>query len=318
MKIFRHFLVTAFVALSAMANASEPTYFGLTLGHYILDNDRAIEGDFEGSNMGIQLGKFLSPSTAIEFGYGANIDHDDFDVATLAGLLYLNEDQEAWRPYLIGGFNMYDFNETSNLVSGHDDRSSQAFIGLGVAKLVGEDFQFRADVRGMGGLDEDGEDLGFQLSFNKLFGRAAPPAAQPEPQPAPAPAPAPVQEEPETRTITIRLNVEFEFNKATVLAVYGDQLQAIAAAMKTHEDIELVLEGHTDSRGADDYNQDLSDRRAQAVKAKLVEDYGIPAGRISAVGYGESRPIATNETDEGRARNRRVVGEMSFSEVLVD
>jgi OOP family OmpA-OmpF porin len=113
----------------------------------------------------------------------------------------------------------------------------------------------------------------------------------------------------------VRLNVEFEFNKDTVLAVYGDQLEAIAAAMKAQDDIDLVLEGHSDSRGSDQYNMSLSDRRAKAVKAKLVEDYGIPAARISAVGYGETRPIATNETDEGRARNRRVVGEMSFSEV---
>ena len=144
-----------------------------------------------------------------------------------------------------------------------------------------------------------------------------------------APAPAPVAEpvvaqaiaepeveaEPEVRTITVRLNVEFEFNNDTVLAVYGDQLEAIAAAMKAQDDIDLVLEGHSDSRGADQYNMSLSDRRAKAVKAKLVEDYGIPAARISAVGYGETKPIATNETDEGRARNRRVVGEMSFSEV---
>ena len=130
-----------------------------------------------------------------------------------------------------------------------------------------------------------------------------------------APEPAPVAE-PEVRTITVRLNVEFEFNKDTVLAVYGDQLEAIAAAMKAHDDIDLVLEGHTDSVGSDKYNMSLSDRRAKAVKAKLVADYGIPAERVSAVGYGESRPIDTNDTDEGRARNRRVVGEMSFSEVF--
>ena len=86
--------------------------------------------------------------------------------------------------------------------------------------------------------------------------------------------------------------------------------------MKAHDDIDLVLEGHTDSVGSDKYNMSLSDRRAKAVKAKLVADYGIPAERVSAVGYGESRPIDTNDTDEGRARNRRVVGEMSFSEVF--
>jgi OOP family OmpA-OmpF porin len=120
------------------------------------------------------------------------------------------------------------------------------------------------------------------------------------------------------RTVTISLNVQFEFNKATVLSVYGEQLQSIAAAMKAHSDIELVLEGHTDSRGSDAYNIDLSSRRAAAVKQKLAADYGIDADRISSVGYGESRPIASNQTDEGRARNRRVVGEMSFTEVVVD
>ena len=74
----------------------------------------------------------------------------------------------------------------------------------------------------------------------------------------------------------------------------------------------------TDSRGSDDYNADLSSRRAAAVKQKLSADYGIAADRISSMGYGESRPIASNETDQGRARNRRVVGEMSFSEVAPD
>jgi len=52
------------------------------------------------------------------------------------------------------------------------------------------------------------------------------------------------------------------------------------------------------------------------VKARIVEEYGIDAGRISAVGYGESKPVADNATAEGRARNRRVVGEMTYSEVV--
>jgi len=127
-----------------------------------------------------------------------------------------------------------------------------------------------------------------------------------------------VAAEPEVRTITVRLNVEFEFNKAKVLAVYGEELDAIAAAMKSHQEIELVLEGHTDSRGSDYYNIGLSERRAEAVRAKLSSDYGIDRSRIYAVGYGETRPIDTNDTDEGRARNRRVVGEMTYSEVVID
>ena len=86
--------------------------------------------------------------------------------------------------------------------------------------------------------------------------------------------------------------------------------------MKVHDDITLELEGHTDSLGPDEYNQKLSEDRAAAVKAKIVEDYGIAANRITTNGYGETRPIADNNTDEGRARNRRVVGEMTYTEVV--
>jgi OOP family OmpA-OmpF porin len=253
-------------------------------------------------------------------GYGANVGHDDVDVLSLNAMLWLsNSDATNWRPYVLFGANQYDFQDSSNLALDHDDRSTQLMVGVGMGTRFSHGLEFRADVRGMAGHDEDGEDMGVQFSLNKVFGSKSV-APAPVVVPVAAPAASIVTEaEPEVkqdvRTITVRLNVEFEFNKDTVLAVYGDQLEAIAAAMKAQDDIDLVLEGHSDSRGADQYNLSLSDRRAKAVKAKLVEDYGIPAARISAVGYGETQPIATNATDEGRARNRRVVGEMSFSEV---
>jgi len=302
--------------------AADNWYLGATAGHYDLDSDRAISDDHNTLTAGLQLGKYLSDNVALELGYGANVGHDDIDVLSLNTLIFLGSEASNWRPYMLFGANQYDFKDASNLVSGHDDRSTQIMVGLGMATELKGGLEFRADLRGMGGHDEDGEDVGVQLSLNKLFGgKSVAPAAVVTPVAAPAvtelraePEPEP-ESEPEVRTITVRLNVEFEFNKDTVLAVYGDQLDAIAAAMRAHDDIELVLEGHTDSRGSDQYNMNLSDRRAKAVKAKLVNDYGIPAARVSAVGYGESRPIATNSTEEGRARNRRVVGEMSFSEV---
>ena len=102
------------------------------------------------------------------------------------------------------------------------------------------------------------------------------------------------------------------------MSIYSDQLATVAKAMQEQADIELVLEGHTDSIGSESYNNDLSARRAEAVKQKLATDYSISASRISTVGYGESQPIASNETAEGRSLNRRVVGEMSFTEVIVD
>lgn len=68
----------------------------------------------------------------------------------------------------------------------------------------------------------------------------------------------------------------------------------------------LVVEGHTDSRGGERLNQQLSQNRAQAVLNRLVTRLGLPPNRISAIGYGETRPIANNETEEGRAQNRRI------------
>lgn len=303
------------IAIAGATFANDQWYLGATAGHYDLDSDRAISDDHNAATLGVQAGKYIADNIAIELGYGANAGHDDFSVISLNALVWFGDDSSNWRPYLLGGFNQYDFDETSNLVPGHDDKSDQLMFGLGLGTQLDGAMELRADVRGMADLgDIDGQDYGFQVSLSKLFGKKSAPAPAPvaaapvvaEPEPAP---------EPEVRTITVRLNVEFEFNKDVVLAIYGDQLDAIAAAMKAHEDIDLVLEGHTDSRGSDDYNMSLSDRRAKAVKAKLVSDYGIPADRVSAMGYGETQPVASNATDEGRARNRRVVGELSFSEV---
>ena len=310
MKALNSLLGALVVFTSSAALAADNWYLGVTASNYDLDSERALASDIEGSQAGLQIGKNINESIAIELGYGANVGNDDFDVTSLNGVLWLTGPATTWRPYVLLGINQYDFNEASSLVAGHDDSSRQLTFGLGVGTMLTDHYQFRADVRGMGGLDEKGEDIGFQLSLNRSFGSAAARES--------VTASVPAVEQPGLRTVTISLNVQFEFNKATVLSVYGEQLQSIAAAMKAHSDIELVLEGHTDSRGSDAYNIDLSSRRAAAVKQKLAADYGIDADRISSVGYGESRPIASNQTDEGRARNRRVVGEMSFTEVVVD
>ncbi len=313
-----NFLIGAIAfAIAGSCFANDQWYLGATAGHYDLDSDRAIVDDHRAATIGLQVGKYVADNVAVEFGYGANAGHDDFSVASLNALVWLGDQADAWRPYLLGGFNQYDFSDTSNLISGHGEKTDQLMVGFGLGKQFEGALEFRADIRGMADLEDiQAEEYGFQISLNKLIGKksapapvvtavaAAPVVAEPEPAP-----------EPQVRTITVRLNVEFEFNKAVVLAIYGDQLDAIAAAMKAHEDIDLVLEGHSDSRGSDDYNMSLSDRRAKAVKAKLVDDYGIPAERIAAMGYGETQPVASNATDEGRARNRRVVGELSFSEV---
>jgi len=106
--------------------------------------------------------------------------------------------------------------------------------------------------------------------------------------------------------VTINLNVLFDFDKSDIKPKYHNEIKRVADYMNAYPWEKATLEGHTDSKGTDAYNQKLSQRRVDAVQKYLVEKFGISADRLKAVGYGESKPIATNDTDEGRQLNRRV------------
>jgi outer membrane protein OmpA-like peptidoglycan-associated protein len=110
--------------------------------------------------------------------------------------------------------------------------------------------------------------------------------------------------------VRVELDVKFDFDKSRVREEsYGD-IKNLADFMKQYPQTTTVVEGHTDSIGTDAYNQGLSERRANAVRDVLVNQYGVEGGRVNAVGYGESRPVADNATNEGRAINRRVEAEV--------
>lgn len=104
-------------------------------------------------------------------------------------------------------------------------------------------------------------------------------------------------------TLTLR-GLQFARNSAAV-NLGGPELEQILATMQRYPDIRILVAGHTDSRSTEAYNQQLSEQRANGVKAWLV-DRGIMPSRVETYGFGESRPIADNGTAEGRAQNRRV------------
>ncbi|MEJ2238348.1 MAG: OmpA family protein [Gemmatimonadales bacterium] len=83
-------------------------------------------------------------------------------------------------------------------------------------------------------------------------------------------------------------------------------LKEIGTMLEEHPELRLSIEGHTDSDGDDAFNQDLSERRAAAVKAYLVEQFAIDDARLETAGFGESNPVAGNDTAEGKQQNRRV------------
>jgi OOP family OmpA-OmpF porin len=154
------------------------------------------------------------------------------------------------------------------------------------------------------------------------------PKAEPAPAPAPAPAPEPEKDSdgdgvldrnddcpgtPRGTPVDARgcpeipdlQGVNFEFDSSDLTAEGRAILDRGASMLQSNPAVRVEIVGHTDARGSDTYNQGLSERRAESVRAYL-ESNGIAASRLSASGRGESAPVASNDTDEGRAQNRRV------------
>lgn len=116
---------------------------------------------------------------------------------------------------------------------------------------------------------------------------------------------AAVRREGDLLAVTLKGDVTFDTNSDTIRPGLYNELDRIAQIMIKYPQTTILVAGYTDSTGPDDYNQRLSERRAANVKNTLVQR-GVEAYRINAVGYGESNPIATNDTQAGRQMNRRV------------
>jgi outer membrane protein OmpA-like peptidoglycan-associated protein len=141
-----------------------------------------------------------------------------------------------------------------------------------------------------------------------VVGTPPPPPPPPEPPPPPPPPPpaAPKRVELTQDQIVIHDKIQFETNKAVIKPESFGLLDEITAAVKDAAQIKkLSIEGHTDDVGADKYNLKLSDQRAASVKQYLVE-HGIDAARLVSKGWGETKPIGDNKTEEGKEQNRRV------------
>ena len=129
------------------------------------------------------------------------------------------------------------------------------------------------------------------------------PAAAPTPAPAPAPAAAP--QPPAATKVTYAADAFFDFDKSVLKPEGKAKLDDLVGKVKDINLEVIIAVGHTDSVGSDAYNQKLSVRRAESVKAYLVSK-GIEKNRVYTEGKGEKQPVADNKTSEGRAKNRRV------------
>jgi outer membrane protein OmpA-like peptidoglycan-associated protein len=105
--------------------------------------------------------------------------------------------------------------------------------------------------------------------------------------------------------ITFDSGLLFDVNSSTLKAEGRQNIAQLAEVLRKYDDTEVLVEGHTDNTGDDEYNQQLSIKRAESV-ANMVKQQAIKGSRITTVGYGETQPLQPNETAEGRAQNRRV------------
>lgn len=106
--------------------------------------------------------------------------------------------------------------------------------------------------------------------------------------------------------VKMRLEVLFDFDKSDIKAEYHQVLADFAVFAKQYPGVHIEIGGHTDSKGTAAYNQKLSERRANSVRDYLIKNFGMKADRLTAVGYGLTKPVADNATDAGRAQNRRI------------
>lgn len=255
----------------------------------------------------------------------------DYLAYSLDALYYFGQAGDALSPYVAVGIGegQWEFDNSDHV-------ETQLNVGGGIRYLVAKNTTVRADMRLIHGIDLETIDETLSVGVSYAFDLGTPKVA---PAPAPAPVVVVAAEEPKdtdgdgvldpndkcpgtragakvddngcelvkTSIESIRLNVQFPTGSAVVTTRYNSEIKQVSDFLKKYPDVTAVIEGHTDNVGKDDMNQRLSNSRANSVRDVLIKTFGIDPARVTAVGWGESKPLATNDTNAGRQENRRVV-----------
>ena len=186
------------------------------------------------------------------------------------------------------------------------DHTTFGNVGAGAKYYFTENVFAKASVDGMYGFDNNQAEWMAGVGFGVNFGGSTKPVAAPVAEPTPVEPVVYEEVEEVAEAVRVELDVKFDFDKADVKQDSYSDIENLAEFMKQFPQTATTVEGYTDSVGNPAYNQKLSERRAGAVRDVLVNQYGVEADRVNAVGYGKDRPAADNATREGRAINRRV------------
>jgi len=316
--------------------ADDRLYVAPTVNYTFSDNDRRAD---DGWGVGLALGKPISQHLNLELSLtGSSLDYKtgsgNYDLWGLGvDALYLFNRDASFTPYGVLGIGAQYAS-----IPGKHDTGVMGNIGLGIMKRLTDNISLRADARyrldnnptKAFGANDFGDAI-ISVGLNFALGQKAQPkpkaepahapVAEPAPMPEPAPAPA-VQPAPVAPALTtspaqqldkaqsgdrvvILEGVNFEFDSARLRPDAITILDEAVTVLDRRTDIGVDVVGYTDSTGPAKYNQGLSERRAKSVYDYFVSK-GIAADRLTTKGYGEERPVASNATREGRAKNRRV------------
>jgi OOP family OmpA-OmpF porin len=307
---------TSFGAMAQGQGAVEVEAFGK---HYFADSNRDLQRDGELYGAGVSY--FLTDDVSLGLSYGEYHDltskepvngggHKNIkgNLTSLDAAYHFGQPGVGLRPYVSAGAAHQSIGQAN---TGGRDRSTFANVGAGVKYYFSENFFAKASVDGMYNIDADQGEWMAGVGVGLNFGGGQRQVAQVEPTPEPAPTPiVDAEPEPEPELVRVELDVKFDFDKSRVREESYSDIKNLADFMQQYPQTSTRVEGHTDSVGTDQYNQRLSERRAQAVREVLVNQYGVESQRVDSVGYGEARPVADNNTEEGRQINRRVEAEV--------
>ena len=224
-------------------------------------------------------------------------------------LLYHFMPEGPWVPYLAAGYG-WQWRDYPD----HDLGRPVFNYGLGLKYFLAEGMALRGDLRHLVLKHDDHtyNDLEYTVGVDFLFGGKKAAATAAAAQQPPAEAETPLETGPSAEPAPghfkycVTLHGEFDIDRAVIRRENRDEIAKVGDFMKKYPTTTAIIEGHTDNVGSAEYNLELSKRRAESVVKYLEENFGIDPSRLAAKGYGLSRPVADNSTDEGKQKNRRI------------
>ena len=324
------------VACATMMFAANSDYkYEITplIGGVYAEGNLGLDRDYANAGLSVGFNQFNSIFDQVELGFLrslSDVKYEGINKDTGITRVFTNLIKEYslttnTSVYALAGVGAEFFDDES----AGNKNSAFGNYGFGLKYKIADELSLKADVRHAIETNHGDSNLLYTVGLAVPFGKvekAAPVVQKPVVVEKPAPVAAPKDSDgdgvidsldqcPDTMKgakvdtvgcmTLVNLNINFDHDSSVIKDSYNTRINEFANVMKSNPKLKANIEAHTDSDGTDAYNQKLSEKRAVST-VNALKALGVDAARIKAVGYGESKPVATNKTPEGKAQNRRV------------